>query len=98
KTVRIGHERRQYFFIAVFLRMDIEHEIDQRPFEPCAHAGKQRETGTGDFRRPVQIEYSQRRTEIAVGLGRKIEVWGIALAPEWHILFIRWTHRNGGIR
>ena len=78
--------------------MDIEHEIDQRPFEPCAHAGKQRETGTGDFRRPLQIEYSQRRTEIPVGFGRKIEARRIACAPHFHILFIGWTHRNGGIR
>ena len=35
----IDHERRQHFFVAVLLRVQVEHEADQRTFQPrpCAH-------------------------------------------------------------
>ena len=49
KRFAVDHKRRQSFRVAVFGRVNVEHKIDQRAFEPRARAVQNRKARTRDF-------------------------------------------------
>src|SRR5579864_8103397 len=78
---RIDHERRQHLVIPMLARVYVEHEIDEGALEPGARAPINRETGTGDFGRALQIQNAQFRAEIPVRFGLEIKLSWLAAAP-----------------
>src|SRR5690349_949713 len=64
----IDDERRQCFEIAVFARLHVEHEVDERAFETCARAVQDRETRRCNLRSTFEIEYAECGAEIDVVL------------------------------
>ena len=68
RTLRVDHEGRQHFGIAVLLRVQVEHEADQRPLQPRARAhvdGKPRAAQLGGA---FQVENAQRFAKFPVRL------------------------------
>ena len=64
-------------------RVQIEHELDQRPLQPRARAGETDEPASAQFRRAFQIEKSQLRSERDVIQNRpsQIAVFRPSCAP-----------------
>ena len=56
-------KRRAHFEITVLARVQIEHELDERPLQPRARAGKANEPAPAQLRRALQIEELQLRSE-----------------------------------
>src|SRR5215467_10519645 len=48
EALRVGHKRRNDFPIAVFLCMNVQHEVDEGAFDSRSCTGKKWEAGTGD--------------------------------------------------
>src|SRR5262249_10518131 len=96
KALRVGHEWRNDFLISVLFCMDIEHEVDQSPFQPGALAGEGRESGTGYFGRPFEIHDSQGGTQVPVGLWGEFEARGFADPADLDVLVFGEANRNLG--
>src|SRR5262245_10864862 len=58
EALGVRHEWRNDFFIAVLLRVDVQHEIDQSTLHPGPDPCQQRETGSCNFRGPFEIQDS----------------------------------------
>src|SRR6185369_392186 len=66
KRSTIDDERRQCFEVAVFARLNVEHEADQCAFESRAGAIQNRETCRSDLCRTFEVENSERRAKVDV--------------------------------
>src|SRR5262249_35909647 len=86
KAFGISHEGRHDLLIAVFLCVDIQHEIDQRTFHACSGSCEQRKPGTGNLGGTLQVHDSQRRAQIPVGFRLKVELRRTAHSTDLHVL------------
>ena len=66
----VDHERRLHLHVAMTGRVQVEHEVDQRPLEPRARADQHREPGAGDLGPALEIDDAERGAEIPVRLRR----------------------------
>ena len=69
----VNHERRQHFGIAVFGRVQVKHEADQRPFEPCSSAHVDREPRATQLGCAFQVENAERLAQFPMRLGLEVE-------------------------
>src|SRR5450756_3243163 len=62
----VDHEGRQNLGVAVLSRMEIEHEVDERPLQPCAESPVEGETRPGDLCPAREIEDVQTLADLPV--------------------------------
>src|SRR5262245_25708273 len=74
----VRHKRRLDFAVAMLTRVQIEHEVDERAGEARARAAQHREARAGELRAALEIDDTERRPQIPVGL--RLEVEGAKLA------------------
>jgi len=74
QAASVHNKWRQNLFIPVFGRMDIEHEVNEGPFQsrPCPEI--KRKTGARNFSGPFKIEYTQIFTDGPVRKGLKLKI------------------------
>jgi hypothetical protein len=66
--------RRRHLGVAVVAHVEVEHERDQRPLQPRAHAGEQQEARARDLRRPLEVQQAERRGQVPVRLRGEVEL------------------------
>ena len=71
--VGVDDERRQHLRVAVLAGVEVEHEVDQRPLEQGPGPEVDREAGAGELGAAFEIQDAERRPEVPVGLGWKVE-------------------------
>ena len=59
--------------VAAFLRLHVEHELDERPLETGARPRQDREAGSAELRRAGQIEHPERGSQLVMRSGLEIE-------------------------
>jgi len=69
----VHHERRQHLRVAVLGGVQIQHEVDDRPFEQRTHPPVEREARPGDFRAAGEIEDAQVLADLPVRFGLEVE-------------------------
>src|SRR5436190_11036810 len=62
--ITIDEERRQHLLVSPFPRVQIQHEIDQGPLQPCSGAFVESEASTGELGSASEIKNSQLLTNI----------------------------------
>ncbi len=95
---RVDQERRQHFGIAVLARVNVQHEVDQRAFQPGADAPIDGKPRAGDFGGALQIQNLQLGPEIPMRLGLKIELARLAPAADFDVVVRALAHRHGFVR
>jgi len=70
----VDHQRGHDLGVAMLLAVQIEHELDQRPFQSRPVTDQHDEACAGDFRCTLEVENAQRRPEVRVILGLEFEV------------------------
>ncbi len=93
ESIGAHEKRRQHLDIAVLFGMEIEHELDERPLEPCAGTHQNGETRPRDLRRPVEVQNSQSRSDVPVGFRLEGEVSRLSPATD---LLVRGLVRSHG--
>ena len=73
QALAVDHEGRQHFGVAVLLRVQVEHEADEGPFEPRARAHVDGEARAGELGGAFQVENAERFAEFPVRLGFEVE-------------------------
>jgi hypothetical protein len=66
----------------MLVRMEIHHEPDERPLEPCAGGPHHSEAGPGELARPLEVEDPEPGSEVPMSRG--LEAGGLGLAPDVH--------------
>jgi hypothetical protein len=61
------------FRVTVLASVEVQHEVDQRPFKPSALAHEDEEAGAGELCAPGQVNDAQALPQLPVGLGNKVE-------------------------
>ena len=69
----VDHERRQHFFVAVLLRVQVEHEADERPLQPRPRAHVDRKPRPAQLGRAFEVENAERFADLPVRFGLEIE-------------------------
>ena len=82
---RTDDERRRDFGVPVLRRVQIEKEIDQRPFQTCARPGVTDKSAPTDFRGPLEIKERELFADLEVCPRDEIESRGIAKSAEHRI-------------
>jgi hypothetical protein len=59
----------------MFGRVKVKHEINQRPLQSCSVACQNGKSGTGNFRRAIEIENAETLTKVPMRLGWNREGW-----------------------
>ncbi len=80
--------------------MEIEHEINQRPFKSGARTGQHGKACAGDFRRAIKVQDPESFADVPMGPGRGGQCWRRAPPAYLHILFgvsPDWDRRVGEI-
>ena len=85
KACRIGHERRQDFLVAVIFRMDVQHEIDQRPFHKRAGTAQKGKTRACDFGCAIHVQDPKRGSEIHVIEGCEVKRRRLSPSPDFAV-------------
>src|SRR5262245_20068805 len=78
ERIRIDDDRRQHLQVAVFLRVEVEHEVDQRAFELRAKSAEDGEARARHLRRALLVEDAQSGAEVDVVL--RLEAFGVEIA------------------
>ncbi len=73
ETLAVHHERRQHLGVAVLLRVQVEHEADQRPLQPRPGAHVHRKARPAQLGRAFKVQDAKRFAQFPVRLGLKIE-------------------------
>ena len=84
----VHHERRKDLCVSVLLRMQVEHEVDDRSLQACSQSLVDRESGAGDLGGSLEIEDVQILSDIPVGLLFKIKYTRFAPFPEFHVVAV----------
>jgi len=78
----------------VFVRVHVEHEVDERPFqagtEPPAHG----EAGTGDLGGPLEVQDAEVLSHLPVVLGGEVVPPLLAPAPHHQVVGRIGSHRD----
>ena len=69
----VDQKRGEHFGIAVFLRVEVEHEVDQRPFQVSSQPPVECETRPGDLRAAGKVQDVQALADLPVRPRRKGE-------------------------
>src|SRR5262249_20827018 len=94
----VRHERRNDLGVAMFPCVDVEHEINKRPFQARAHSSEQRKSGTGDLCGTFEIENSERGDHVPMRFRFEFETGDFADAAHLDVLVFGQTDGNYGIR
>ena len=82
----VDEERRLDLAIPMLARVQIEHEVDQRPREPRAGAAQHRKPRAGDARGPLEVDDAERGAQIPVRLRREVERPRLADTPHLDVV------------
>ncbi len=94
KGSRCDQEGEPDLFVSVLFRLDIQHELDERPLESRAGAGQDRKTGSAELRRARQIEHSERRSKFVMGLRLEVEGGRNSAAANFEVCAFIEPHRH----
>ena len=94
----VHHERRQNFGVAVLAGVQVEHEVGQRPLQLRAQLPVDSKTRARDLGGALQIQNSQRLSQIPVRLGREIELRRLAPAADFLVVRRRAAHGHARVR
>ena len=96
--VSVDQERRLDLDVAVLGRVQLQHEVDERPGQARTRAHQHRETRPGHPGRTLEIEDPECRAEVPVSL--RLEREGRDRAPPPHFLVVvgRGPERDAGVR
>ena len=83
---RVHQERRVHLDVAVFPRVQVEHEVDERPPHPRAGAVQDREPGARHSRGPLKVHDAERHAEVDVRFRLEVEHGGRAPLPHFHVV------------
>ena len=83
---RIDHKGRQHFQVAEFPGVDVQHEVDQGPFQAGPRPRIEGEPCPGDLGGPFQVQNAQARAQVPVGTGLKVKVGFLAVDPDFDVL------------
>ena len=83
---RVHQERRVHLDVAVFPRVQVEHEVDERPRHARAGAEHDREAGARHLRRPLEVDNAEAHAEIDVRLRLEVEHGRLAPLPHFHVV------------
>src|SRR5262245_10550323 len=97
QTFAVHHEGRNDLGVSVFLRVNVQHEVDQRTFQSGPKAGQKRKARSCDFGGAFQIEYPEWWAEIPMRLRFEIEPWRGAYATDFDVLIFGQTDRRSWI-
>lgn len=79
-------ERRENFRVAMFGGVQVQHEIDEGPFQSRAHAGQESEPSAGEFGRPGEIHEPQFFADVLMVLDREVKRFGCSPAANLPVL------------
>ena len=82
----VGEKGRRHFRVPVRARVQVEHEVDQRPLETRGGAGQHREPRTGDLRSSLEVDDAERRTEVPVRLRYEPEIARRAMSSDLDVV------------
>src|SRR5262249_9657468 len=94
-SLTIYEVRRRNLAIAVLLRMQIEHKIDQGPLEPRAGILVESEPSARNFGRAGEVENPEFLSDIPVIFCREIKLGRIAPAADFLVVRRRGPYRHG---
>ena len=78
-------QRRAYFRVAMLLRVQIEQELNQRPFELCAFAHEHGESAAANLRGALEVQEAELFTEFDMGFGLESEFGLRAPRPDFGV-------------
>ena len=73
QRVGVDDERRQHLGVAVRARVEVEHELDERPLEPGAGPEVGGEAGAGHLGAALEVEDAEIGPQVPVRLGGEVE-------------------------
>jgi len=94
-TLGVDHEGRKHLRVAVVCRMQIQHEVGDRPLQLGARPAIKRESCPGDFRAAREVQNVQVLTQFKVLLRRKTEGGFFAPGPHDRVVFGSAALRHG---
>ncbi len=86
-TLLVHHEGREDFRVSVCARVEVEHEVDEGPFELGAEPAIKREPRSCDLRAPREIENIEVFPDLPVGFRDEVEDGFFAPGPHDGIVF-----------
>ena len=87
----VCHERRKDLGIALLFGVQVEHEVDDSPFELCAKALVHREPRTGDLACALEVQDIQPLADVPVSLRFEAELPRLADSAQFDIVGIVFT-------
>src|SRR3974390_2462828 len=69
ETLRANNERRGNFGISMLAGVQIEHELNQRPFQLCAPSGVDYKAAASQFGPTIKVNESESLAQISMWLG-----------------------------
>src|SRR5215813_11379931 len=94
----VDHERRENFPIPMPSGVEIEHIVDQCPFEPGTRSGKNGKSCSGDLRGSIKIQNAKCLTNVPVRLWSGCRLRSSSAGAHFYVA--RWVSpdRHGGVR
>ncbi|MNT13196.1 hypothetical protein D3C72_1481570 [compost metagenome] len=93
----VDHVRHVHLGVAVFLRMGVEHQLDQRAVHARQAAAQHREARTGDLDRGVEVQ-AQLLAHVDVVAHCEVELARLAHAAHLGVLGLVIAHRHAFVR
>ena len=87
-------QRRVHFRIAVLGRVQVEHELGERPLEPRQRTLQHHEACAGQLGRRLEIHETESLADLEMLLGREVEAEDFADPAEFHIGALVRSHRH----
>ncbi len=94
----VDQERRQHLGVAVLARVDIQHEVDERPLQLRAHAPVDGKSRAGDFGGTLQVQDAQLRAQVPMRFGFEIELARLAPAADFDVVLGALADRHRFVR
>ena len=98
KARRIDQKRRQHFGVTMLARVDIQHEVDQRPLQLGPQPDVHGEPCARYLGRPLHIQNVQCRPQVPVRLRREVKLRRRSPAADFHVILAASAHRNRLVR
>ncbi len=81
----VGQEGRQDFGITVLLGVQIQHEVDQSPLQPCSLSAQGQKARSGHLGGLAQIQNPQNLTQFPVGTGFESKLRDLSPTSYLHV-------------
>src|SRR5439155_12395349 len=76
------------------LSMDVEHEVDETPFETGAQPREKGKARSGNFGSPFEVQNTQFRAEVPVCFGLEVEPRRFTDAADFDVLLLAHSDRD----